>query len=55
VLRFVVFDYYGKYDYADDWIQAALSGGKTDLAEGNADWQGKSLGARARKKIIFFP
>lgn len=30
-------DYYGNADYADKWVEAALSGGKTDFASGRGD------------------
>lgn len=31
-------DYYGSYDFADDWVQSALSGGETSFDNGNADF-----------------
>jgi len=31
-------DYYQKSDWGDQWVQAALTGGKTDFGNGNADF-----------------
>jgi hypothetical protein len=31
-------DYYDVFDYADQWVQAAFSGGKTSFKNGNADF-----------------
>jgi len=32
------FDYYGSFDYANQWVLAAFSGGKTSFQNGNADF-----------------
>jgi hypothetical protein len=32
------YNYYGKHDYADKWVQAAFSGTSTDFANGNANF-----------------
>ena len=47
------FDYYGRYDYADHWIQSAFSSGRTDFPNGIADFTGVSAAGRARKFSFF--
>lgn len=42
------FDYYGRFDYADHWIQTAFSGTLADFPLGWADFSGKSAAARAQ-------
>lgn len=32
------YDYYGKFDYANQWIMAAFEGAETDFDKGNADF-----------------
>jgi len=39
-------DYYGAWDYADRLVQAAFSGGSTDLTNGNADFSAMTLVGR---------
>jgi hypothetical protein len=46
------FDYYGKIEYADIYIRAALDGVATNFAAGNADFTGKAFSGRNRKKFL---
>ena len=32
------YNYYGQFDYAHQWVNAAMTGGKTDFTNGNADF-----------------
>ena len=43
------FNYYGRYDYADNWILSALNGERTDFTNGNNDFTGADISARAGK------
>ena len=42
-------NYYGRFDYADNWIQAAFSGSRTDFTNGNQDFTGFGIDAKSRK------
>jgi hypothetical protein len=46
-VRFV--NYYGTFDYADHWVQAAASGAATDFNLGNADFSQCSRVGRSGK------
>jgi hypothetical protein len=42
-------EFYGSATYADDWLQAAFSGGSTDFTNGNADFSGYGNDSRVGK------
>jgi len=44
------YDYYGEADYAHQWVEAALDGGKTNFNNGNADFS--NYGFTGRKECI---
>jgi len=41
------YDYYGLYNYADQWITAAFTGSTTNFTRGNADLSTISLQGRS--------
>ena len=43
------YDYYGEYDYADKWIEAAFQGVATDFTNGNCDMSTYGYDGRGRK------
>jgi hypothetical protein len=45
-------DYYGAYDYGDDWIQAAFAGTTTNFTHANADFGLLSKEGRAGKRMM---
>jgi len=50
------YNYYGQFDYAHQWVNAAMTGGKTDFTNGNADFgiYGFSGKTEASKKGIAY-
>ena len=43
------YDYYGSFDYANQWVQAAVEGKRTTFQNGNADFAGYDEAPRAGK------
>ena len=47
------YDYYGQFDYANQWVLAALDGTATSFTNGNADFSKYSFTGRTGKNDFY--